>query len=605
MNTIEARLEEMLNAVWQPELLGKLRSISCKQVSTSTIICSDDKPSLLEPTAIFALLGTLSAALSTIRYQGSASRLGTKSAKKRLDICAGEAFNELWQHGEVGGISISEGKDEAGEWVFDPVRSGKASGARKLALDVIDGTTLTALGKPGAYSLAGLAPELPVFPDLQAFVIATKAKAFINIDFRGTPENFLRKNVEAIAAAYECNVENLRLVTHSYDTGKHHSSLIRQLEMWGCKVIVPDPVIVEPPYIIGGALGIGDYPHALIGVCGLAEVVIGSILASAISDDYEVRFRIASNEPLKHPNHDNLDLSYAFSEDEIHQIRTAGLSIDHVYDAGVLFGDTDRLDVFATAITDDLIGGLRGAVLSEQPNREARLETLIGSSGSGLLKLSVVTDAAVLPDYTARYEIPLYDVSVLANLVDPVLLEYYYSLKGQTSLAGSVRWQSPFDRDGEPGLHITLFECAVHFGMERDGQKVEEDSAVAIEAMKLVDWGRALSASFTGGKPRRKGSSIVVPVECNESGIWSALKSVAPAGELWFPWSMPQELHVTLGRFTRVISSDELGAIDEGFAALSGDALVGRRLIADRISLVTASRTPFKDTVNVVRLDNK
>lgn len=114
-------LEKEIIKQWDEKYLGRLENINLEIIKQN----SED----VNPASIGLLLCTLSAAVSTRDKLGSAKEKNgdeLKEIKNQMDTCAGKVFYEcLTQNSKTGFIAVSEGKDEKGDIVEDPLKKLK------------------------------------------------------------------------------------------------------------------------------------------------------------------------------------------------------------------------------------------------------------------------------------------------------------------------------------------------------------------------------------------------------------------------------------------------------------------------------------------------
>lgn len=252
-----------------------------------------------------------------------------------------------------------------------------------IAVDVIDGTTLAAKGLNGAYSIAAGAKGLKKFTDMQAYTYGGPVEILEKIDFTNKPEEEVVKFVNLLKQYFGKNYNELNIVTHSPDTGKHHNEIIAIMRKMGVNVIVPEPVIVEPPYIVSLAMESQNI-DGMIGVFGLPEVVINSILCKCINSKKELYFKIASNKMLSIPDNSNLGMMFDFSEKEKNELNLLKLDIEKVYKTEDIVSTMNNACFVATALTDDSILHFKGL---KEKSGIIQLETLYTEYNKNVVKI--------------------------------------------------------------------------------------------------------------------------------------------------------------------------------------------------------------------------
>ncbi|MET8862102.1 fructose-bisphosphatase class II [Nonomuraea sp. NPDC004580] len=231
-----------------------------------------------------------------------------KGFTERLVIVAGEGPGEQMP-GALLGQEFGAGGGRTWSGVFD----------------YVDGTTLTALGLPGALSLGGLGVGLRAVPDLQAYAVLAPISIASRLDISTPPEEHALELVDLIGAQYGRGLGDVRVVTHSRDTGPFHQTLIDRLREGGVgDVIVPDPVIIEPPYVLARAGVVKPAIDTMIGVFGFPELMFACLLLELIAPQFTFVFRPASLSGLR-SDAATLAPLFDFDDEEIEQLAGVGL----------------------------------------------------------------------------------------------------------------------------------------------------------------------------------------------------------------------------------------------------------------------------------------
>ncbi|SDJ35119.1 fructose-bisphosphatase class II [Nonomuraea jiangxiensis] len=255
---------------------------------------------------------------------------GVQARKRRIDGQATAAAESILRgFAERLVIVAGEGPGEQmpGAFVGQEL-GGDASSPRTWSgiFDYVDGTTLTALGLPGALSLGGLGEGLRSVPDLQAYAVLAPVSIAGRLDLGTPPEEHALDLIDAIGA--ECGVRrrgDLRVVTHSHDTGPFHQTLIRRLREGGVgDVVVPDPVIIEPPYVLARAGLVEPRVDTMIGVFGFPELMFACLILELIAPQFTFVFRPASLSGLRGES-STLAPLFDFEDDEVEQLAAVGL----------------------------------------------------------------------------------------------------------------------------------------------------------------------------------------------------------------------------------------------------------------------------------------
>ena len=271
---------------------------------------------------------TAAAALAAGRWVG-------RGDKESADQAAGDAMRLVLNSGPMdGGVVIGEGEKDEAPMLFNGEEIGGGGGpATDIAVDPIDGTTLTSLGRNHAISVIALAQRGTMFdpgPCVYMEKIAVGAEAADLIDLDAP----VKANLEAVAKA---RGEQVKDVTAVILDRERHADLIRQCREAGARIrLIPDGDVI-------GALATG-WPDSgydiLFGIGGTPEGVIAACALKALGGAIQGRLVTRNDEERRAA----LDLGY-----DLEQV----LSTDDL-----VGGD----DVFfaATAITDgDLLQGVR------------------------------------------------------------------------------------------------------------------------------------------------------------------------------------------------------------------------------------------------------
>lgn len=313
------------------------------------------------PYAVFSMVKT---AISTYHQIGSGLSENLAVSKKIIDATASKAFEEsisLWP------ISVntvtSEAKDEIGDSQPWPEVATKTPGSLSLVVDVVDGTTLVAKGLDGAYSICAVGHGIKSFPDLRSYAILAHKLATGCLDMISAPEEAIKHNLSIIANGRNKNISDLVVVTHSADIGRQHDTLIKTMLDLGVSVIVPDSVVIESPYVIRICSG-GDI-DAMIGVFGLPEIVIGSLIAKAMNKDIKFMFRITGNSGLSNRDSATLGDLLKTTDAEKEYVSSLGLSCNKIYSSDDVAGG--GVFFVGTAITNDPVLGMPGIKGYDKP----------------------------------------------------------------------------------------------------------------------------------------------------------------------------------------------------------------------------------------------
>jgi fructose-1,6-bisphosphatase II / sedoheptulose-1,7-bisphosphatase len=207
----------------------------------------------------------------------AASTLVGRGDEKAADAAAVEAmraaFNELYFDGTV---VIGEGERDEAPMLFIGEKVGLGKGPKiDIALDPLEGTTITAKNGPNALAVLAIAEEggLLNAPDVYMDKLAIGpgyAEGLVSLD--RTPS----ENVRALAAAK--GVEPHEIIACVLDRPRHEK-LIAELRALGCGImLIPDGdvagviAVTDPDTTIDIYMGSGGAPEGVLAAAALACV---------------------------------------------------------------------------------------------------------------------------------------------------------------------------------------------------------------------------------------------------------------------------------------------------------------------------------------------
>ncbi len=291
---------------------------------------------------------TEAAALAAGRWVG-------RGDKEAADQAAVDAMRLVLNTVPMDGIVvIGEGEKDEAPMLFNGEEIGNGGPATDIAVDPIDGTTLTSLGRNHAISVIALSQRGQMFnpgPCVYMEKIAVGAEAADLIDLDAP----VRANLEAVAKA---RGEQVKDVTAVILDRERHADLIRECRDAGARIrLIPDGDVM-------GALATG-WPDSgydiLFGIGGTPEGVIAACALTALGGAIQGRLSTRN-------------------EQERRAALDAGYDLDRILTTEDLVGGDD---VFfsATGITDgDLLRGVR------YRGDGATTETLVMRSKSGTIR---------------------------------------------------------------------------------------------------------------------------------------------------------------------------------------------------------------------------
>ena len=210
---------------------------------------------------------TEAAALAASRWMGRGDKNGADGA-------AVDAMREVLNHVQMDGlVIIGEGEKDEAPMLFNGETVGDGSEPQTdIAVDPIDGTTLTSLGRGNALAVISVSPRGTMFdpgPCVYMEKIAAGPDCHDAIDITRSPT----ENLEAIAAAKGESVRDITAVI--LDRDRHHD-LINEVRAAGARIrLIPDGDVagaISTAWPDSGAdvlFGIGGTPEGVISAAAL------------------------------------------------------------------------------------------------------------------------------------------------------------------------------------------------------------------------------------------------------------------------------------------------------------------------------------------------
>jgi len=292
---------------------------------------------------------TEAAALQAGRWVG-------RGDKEAADQAAVDAMRLVLATVPMDGIVvIGEGEKDEAPMLYNGEEIGAGNGpATDIAVDPIDGTTLTSLGRNHAISVIALAQRGTMFNPgpcfyMEKVAVGSEAADLIDLD---AP---VQANLEAVAKARGEQVKDVTAVILDRD---RHAELIRQCREAGARIrLIPDGDVM-------GALATG-WPDSgydvLFGIGGTPEGVIAACALKALGGAIQGRL-------------------YPRNDEERRAALDQGYDLDRVLSTEDLVGGEDVFFA-ATGVTDgDLLRGVR------YRGDGATTETLVMRAKSGTIR---------------------------------------------------------------------------------------------------------------------------------------------------------------------------------------------------------------------------
>lgn len=562
-------IEKEIREYWDSSLLGDIKRIDIENlVNTGNY----GKRNIIP-----MLIANIAAAFSTRKFLGKANENNLKSIKCRLDMSAAYTFDEVIRRNLCDSyVAASEGKDERGNNVIDPLKNLSAIDSEDLglAVDVIDGTTLSAKGIEGAYTLSAASYGLKTFPDYQAYAVIGPTEVVNDFNFDSDETTETEELLRKLAIYSNKKVSELCIVTHSSDTGSHHRKIIDTVRRLGAKVIIPEPVIVEPTHVLGLGIGIGSQkPDLMLGVFGLPEILINSLILTTVSSKMAVKFRIASNSMLRFPQQEDLSNRFAFSEEELNEIDKLGLSKNQIYTNRDI-AQIDKGCSFAiTCLTGDPILGIPAIT---QNGNDVIVHSIFGDMDGNVYHITTVHTVCNEIDYTARYGLKIDDLSIVAFCdFEKDIIEAVESFESSTN------WKCKWNLT--KNMHVTLFEIGVHYG----GFSGEEFDNAFTEWKKITERLSTPNTKIKGFVRRPYG--VVCEMITEKS---NEIKDNIYKNDFCNILKEPENSHITLCQFIAQLSEAEIEFIDSEIFRLN-QLFINRAIHLSEPELIHIVKTPL------------
>ncbi len=209
---------------------------------------------------------TEAAALAAGRWFG-------RGDKEAADQAAVDAMRLVHNSVPMNGVVvIGEGEKDEAPMLYNGEEIGSGGPACDIAVDPIDGTTLTSLGRNNAISVIAVSTRGSMYdpgPCVYMDKIAVGPEAFDVVDIDAP----VRANLRAVAKAKGKQVSDVTVVILDRD---RHAGIIRECREAGARIrLIPDGDVagaISVAWPDSGSdilLGIGGTPEGVIGACAL------------------------------------------------------------------------------------------------------------------------------------------------------------------------------------------------------------------------------------------------------------------------------------------------------------------------------------------------
>lgn len=244
----------------------------------------------------------------------AASRWMGRGDEKAADQAAVDAMRKAFDAVRIDGtVVIGEGERDEAPMLYIGEKVGKVEGEVPevdIALDPLEGTTITARGGAGATSVIALANRGHFLhaPDtyMDKIAVGPLAKGQINID--ATPE----ENIRAVARALNKNISD---VTVMILDRPRHETLIQQVKETGARIyLIRDGDVSAAIATSWGESAI----DILLGIGGAPEGVISAAALKCLGGDFQGRLSFRNDEERERAQKMGIsDLNRSYGIDEL------------------------------------------------------------------------------------------------------------------------------------------------------------------------------------------------------------------------------------------------------------------------------------------------
>jgi fructose-1,6-bisphosphatase II len=259
-----------------------------------------DQPRSSDPARNLALelvRATEAAAINCSRYLGFGD-------KNQVDAAAVDAMRPVLGSVRMNGVVvIGEGEKDEAPMLFNGERVGDGSGPEwDIAVDPVDGTTLTAKSLPDAVSVLGVSPRGTMFNPgpavyMEKLVVPGSVASLVDLD---AP---IGENLSAIARASDREISELTVAVLDRP---RHDDIVAGIRKAGARIrflldgdVAGAIMAVTPGTGVDLLVGIGGTPEGVLAACALRCLggeIIGRLIAR---DEAERRAALDAGYDLK------------------------------------------------------------------------------------------------------------------------------------------------------------------------------------------------------------------------------------------------------------------------------------------------------------------
>lgn len=292
---------------------------------------------------------TEAAALAAARWVGRGDKISADGA-------AVSAMRSMLDTVDMDGlIVIGEGVKDEAPMLYNGEHVGNGSGpAVDVAVDPLEGTRLTAEGRPGAVSVIAAAPRGTLFNPLDIFYmekIAVGPAARGSIDLSAP----ISWNIEQVARAKGINKEEVTVIILDRD---RNTGIADQVRAAGARIkFITDG---DQPAAVSAAME-GTGVDMLLGIGGSTEGVVSACALKCLEGDFQGRL-------------------WARDDEQVRYAAEHGLSLTEILTIEDLVSSEDVFFAASGVTTGDLLRGV------EYVAGGARSESLVMRARSGTIR---------------------------------------------------------------------------------------------------------------------------------------------------------------------------------------------------------------------------
>lgn len=256
-----------------------------------------------------------------------------KGNEKSADHAAVEAMRKSFNIIDMEGtIVIGEGERDEAPMLFIGEKVGSGKGPKlDIAVDPLEGTTITARGDPNAMSVFAAAPAggLLNAPDtyMDKIAVGSKCKGAVNLDAS------VEENLHSVAKKLEKDIEEVTVIILDRD---RHRETIEKIRKCGCRIkLIRDGDIAGAlaPAIEDSGVDI------LIGTGGAPEGVIAAVALKCLGGDIQGRLMFRNDGERERARKMGIkDLSQKFMMNDLVKSDEAMFAATGVTDGTILKG---------------------------------------------------------------------------------------------------------------------------------------------------------------------------------------------------------------------------------------------------------------------------